>query len=328
MDVFISHLLTSSLLIARPSQRCEWLVEILRPQQHFPSALLTPSRNLAAALYEPGQYPRAKEIFEKIVSRQPESEPAQQNISSTASRKIGLIPLTDRSDAVRNAQAELQQPGRPKFAATSRSHVESDSRAAGRAPISAFIGRVDRRRHEKSHSQSPHRRHLFASYGPHRESHRPCSTPFLRLATWSTSDTRKIVGFRSRRGAMTAHSDCPPSSTTAFIRSAGTPPAADASENFAADFSAGAFRRRSLAPSAAVGDAGDEDSVRQHGSSCGLPNLRSRRVLLPFSSAEFRKWIFPTKWRASFGKQRPRSCRCKSSACRVRQSSKTPRQLR
>src|SRR5882757_5698334 len=162
----ISHLLTSlaSHMPGRLEPR-EWLVETYgRTSDSFrlPDALA----QLGDALYAARQYPRAKEIFEQLVSRQPESEAAKHKLDGVL-RKMGLLPPDPTApEPFETLQAELQQPDGPKVRRDlPLGHVESDSRAAGSAPISAFMEESIDDDTQKFISQSLTDVDLFASYG-------------------------------------------------------------------------------------------------------------------------------------------------------------------
>ena len=162
----ISHLLTNlaSHMPGRIEPR-EWLVETYgRTSDSFrlPDALA----QLGDALYAARQYPRAKEIFEQLVNRQPESESAKHKLDGVL-RKMGLLPPDPTApEPFETLQAELQQPDGPKVhRERAPGHVESDSRAAGSAPISAFMEESIDDDTQKFISQSLTDVDLFASYG-------------------------------------------------------------------------------------------------------------------------------------------------------------------
>src|SRR5205814_597772 len=121
---------------------------------------------LGDALYAARQYPRAKEIFEQLVSRQPESEAAKHKLDGVL-RKMGLLPPDPTApEPFESLQAELRQPDGPKVRRDlAPGHVESDSRAAGSAPISAFMEESIDDDTQKFISQSLTDVDLFASYG-------------------------------------------------------------------------------------------------------------------------------------------------------------------
>jgi len=162
----ISHLLTSlaSHMPGRLEPR-EWLVETYgRTSDSFrlPDALA----QLGDALFAARQYPRAKEIFEQLVNRQPESESAKHKLDGVL-RKMGLLPPDPTApEPFETLQVELQQPDGPKVHRDrAPGHVESDSRAAGSAPISAFMEESIDDDTQKFISQSLTDVDLFASYG-------------------------------------------------------------------------------------------------------------------------------------------------------------------
>ena len=142
----------------------EWLVDTYgRTSDSFrlPDALA----QLGDALVAAKQYPRAKEIFEQLVNRQPESESAKHKLDGVL-RRMGLLPPDPTApEPFETLQAELQIPDGPKVRRDlAPGHVESDSRAAGSAPISAFMEEsIDET--QKFISQSLTDVDLFASYG-------------------------------------------------------------------------------------------------------------------------------------------------------------------
>src|SRR5256885_4734383 len=162
----ISHLLTklSSHMPGRLEPR-EWLVDTYgRTIDSFrlPDALW----QLGESLFAARQYPRAKEIFEQRVNRQPESESAKHKLDGVL-RKMGLLPPDPTApEPFETLQVELQQPDGPKVHRDrAPGHVESDSRAAGSAPISAFMEESIDDDTQKFISQSLTDVDLFASYG-------------------------------------------------------------------------------------------------------------------------------------------------------------------
>jgi len=162
----ISHLLTSlaSHMPGRLEPR-EWLVDTYgRTSDSFrlPDALA----QLGDALVAVKQYPRAKEIFEQLVDRQPESESAKRKLNGVM-RKMGLLPPDPTEpEPFESLQAELAKPDAPKVRHDiGPGRVESDSLAAGSAPISAFMEDSPDDETQKFISQSLTDVDLFASYG-------------------------------------------------------------------------------------------------------------------------------------------------------------------
>ena len=162
----ISQLLTK--LVAHMPSRLEpreWLVDTYgRTSDSFrlPDALA----QLGDALVAAKQYPRAKEVFEQLVNRQPESESAKHKLDGVL-RRMGLLPPDPTApEPFETLQAELQKPDGPKVRRDlAPGHVESDSRAAGSAPISAFMEESIDDETQKFISQSLTDVDLFASYG-------------------------------------------------------------------------------------------------------------------------------------------------------------------
>jgi tetratricopeptide (TPR) repeat protein len=162
----ISHLLTSlaSHLPGRLEPR-EWLVETYsRTSDSFrlPDALA----QLGDALVAAKQYPRAKEIFQQLVDRQPESDAARRKLDSVL-RKMGLLPPDPTApEPFETLQAEIVKPDPPKVHRDSPTDLfGSDSRGAGSAPISAFMEDSLDDETQKFISQSLTDVDLFASYG-------------------------------------------------------------------------------------------------------------------------------------------------------------------
>src|SRR5579859_1808233 len=162
----ISHLLTSlaSHMPGRIEPR-EWLVETYgRTSDSFrlPDALA----QLGDALVAAKQYPRAKEIFEQLVDRQPESDAAKRKLDAVL-RKMGLLPPDPTApEPFETLQAELSKPDAPKVRHDLPAGlIDSDSRAAGSAPISAFMEDSPDDETQKFIAQSLTDVDLFASYG-------------------------------------------------------------------------------------------------------------------------------------------------------------------
>src|SRR6266403_244103 len=92
----------------------EWLVELYgRTSDSFrlPDALA----HLGDALSTNGQLERAKQIFEQLVDREPESDSAKRKLNHVL-RKLGLISGEDAPDLPEeNLQAEIPQPPAPKL---------------------------------------------------------------------------------------------------------------------------------------------------------------------------------------------------------------------
>ena len=162
----ISHLLSN--LAAKTPGRIEpyeWLVDTYgRTSDSFrlPDALA----QLGDALAANKNYPRAKEIFEQLVDRQPESDAAKRKLNGVL-RKMGLLPPDPSApEPAESLQAELLQPDAPRV----RQHLDDDSigadaHAAGSAPISAFMEDQLDDETQKFIAQSLTDVDLFASYG-------------------------------------------------------------------------------------------------------------------------------------------------------------------
>src|SRR6266850_4680135 len=92
----------------------EWLVELYgRTSDSFrlPDALA----HLGDALSTNGQLERAKQIFEQLVDREPESDSAKRKLNHVL-RKLGLISAEDEPEAPEeNLQAEIPQAPAPKL---------------------------------------------------------------------------------------------------------------------------------------------------------------------------------------------------------------------
>ncbi len=162
----ISQLLTSlaSHMPGRLEPR-EWLVDTYgRTSDSFrlPDALA----QLGDALFAANNYPRAKEIFQQLVDRQPESEAAKNKLNGVL-RKMGLLPPDPTApEPFETLQAEIVKPDAPKVRHDiGASFMESDSLAAGSAPISAFMEETPDDETQKFIAQSLTDVDLFASYG-------------------------------------------------------------------------------------------------------------------------------------------------------------------
>jgi tetratricopeptide (TPR) repeat protein len=162
----ISHLLTNlaSHMPGRLEPR-EWLVETYgRTSDSFrlPDALA----QLGEALVAAKQYPRAKEIFEQLVDRQPESDAAKRKLNGVL-RKMGLLaPDPAEPEPFETLQAEISKPDGPKVRHDiGSSLLDPDSLAAGSAPISAFMEDSPDDETQKFIAQSLTDVDLFASYG-------------------------------------------------------------------------------------------------------------------------------------------------------------------
>jgi len=120
---------------------------------------------LATLSTPPGNIPRQGN-FQQLVSRQPESEAAKHKLDGRPPENGPSSPDPTAPEPFETLQAELQQPDGPKVRRDlPLGHVESDSRAAGSAPISAFMEESIDDDTQKFISQSLTDVDLFASYG-------------------------------------------------------------------------------------------------------------------------------------------------------------------
>ena len=160
----IAHLLTD--LAARTPGRLEpheWLVDTFgRTSDSFrlPDALA----QLGDALVAAKQFPRAKEIFEQLVDRQPESDSAKRKLNDCL-RKMGLLaPDAVPVEPVETLQAEIAQPEAPKV----RHNLETPAAFAEPAVVSAVTSPREEALDEDTQkfiAQSLTDVDLFASYG-------------------------------------------------------------------------------------------------------------------------------------------------------------------
>ena len=159
----INHLLTD--LAARMPSRLEpreWLVDTYgRTSDSFrlPDALA----QLGDVLYVNKNYPRAKEVFEQLLERQPDSEAAKRKLNNVLV-KMGLLS----SDAAipepeETLRAEIAKSEPPKLREQTPLR-ESEPQAAG-APISSFLEDPIDDETQKFIAQSLTDVDLFASYG-------------------------------------------------------------------------------------------------------------------------------------------------------------------
>ncbi len=141
----------------------EWLVDTYgRTSDSFrmPDALA----NLGDALAEAGQLDRAKQIFEQLVDRQPESEPAKRKLNGVL-RKMGLLEGEPEPEPIQETlQAEIPQPQAPKLPSVLAAEEEAQAAAALVAPANPAVAPLDEET-QKFISQSLTDVDLFASYG-------------------------------------------------------------------------------------------------------------------------------------------------------------------
>jgi pilus assembly protein FimV len=162
----INHLLND--LAARMPGRIEpreWLVDTYgRTSDSFrlPDALA----QLGDALVASRQYPRAKEVFEKLVERQPESDSAKRKLNNVLV-KMGL--KQHEAGAVEEEEETLTvriaKPDGPKIPTDEPDPVAAEAHASGSAPISSFMEDPIDDDTQKFIAQSLTDVDLFASYG-------------------------------------------------------------------------------------------------------------------------------------------------------------------
>src|SRR5215475_5207421 len=136
----------------------EWLVDSYgRTSDSFrlPDALA----HLGDALAEAGQLDRAKEIFEQLADRQPESDFAKRKLNSVLRRMGVSTPEEEPEPITETLQAELQQPEAPKLRPDLIIPEEEKVAAA------AVIEEEPDEETQKFISQSLTDVDLFASYG-------------------------------------------------------------------------------------------------------------------------------------------------------------------
>jgi pilus assembly protein FimV len=140
----------------------EWLVETYgRTSDSFrlPDALA----HLGDALVAAKQYDRAKQIFEQLVDREPESDPAKRKLNDVL-RKMGLLTLDTTQPVVEeHAAVELAMPPAPKI----RPDIEPaapEVKAKPVAPSAPVEAALDEDT-QKFIAQSLTDVDLFASYG-------------------------------------------------------------------------------------------------------------------------------------------------------------------
>jgi tetratricopeptide (TPR) repeat protein len=161
----ISHLLTelASTMPGRLEPR-EWLVDTygrMSDSFRLPDALA----QLGDALVAAKNYQRAKEIFEQLVDRQPESDSAKRKLNGVLV-KMGLAqPQAGEPDAFETLQADIPKAEAPKVRHNVEGTVEQEPNAVGSAPISSFMEEPIDDETQKFIAQSLTDVDLFASYG-------------------------------------------------------------------------------------------------------------------------------------------------------------------
>ena len=138
----------------------EWLVDSYgRTSDSFrlPDALA----QLGDALVASKQLQRAKEIFEQLVDRQPESDSAKRKLNDVL-RRMGLkAPVEEPIPASENLQAEIPQPDAPKV----RPAVSTPPEQRVAAATSTVVDEQPDEETQKFIAQSLTDVDLFASYG-------------------------------------------------------------------------------------------------------------------------------------------------------------------
>ncbi|HSC45085.1 MAG TPA: tetratricopeptide repeat protein [Candidatus Acidoferrum sp.] len=136
----------------------EWLVDSYgRTSDSFrlPDALA----HLGDALAEAGQLERAKEIYEQLVDRQPESDFAKRKLNGVL-RKMGVGPAEEIPEPITETlQAEIQQPEAPKL------RPELDIPDSEKIAAASFVEEQPDEDTQKFIAQSLTDVDLFASYG-------------------------------------------------------------------------------------------------------------------------------------------------------------------
>ncbi len=161
----ISHLLTelASKMPGRIEPR-EWLVDTYgRTSDSFrlPDALA----QLGDALVAAKNYQRAKEIFEQLVDKQPESDSAKRKLNGVLV-KMGLAqPQAGEADTFETLQADIPKAEAPKVRHNVEGAVAQEPHAVGSAPISSFMEEPIDDETQKFIAQSLTDVDLFASYG-------------------------------------------------------------------------------------------------------------------------------------------------------------------
>jgi len=150
---------------------------------------------LATLSTPPGKYPRAKEIFEQLVSRQPESEAAKHKLDGV-SGKWAFFRLTrrlpSRSKRFRRNSSNLTAP---KFAATSRSATSNPIRALQAAPPFPLSWKSRSTTTPKIHFAVAHRRRPLRQLRSYSEKPSACSEAILRRAPEHTPTLEKLLDF-------------------------------------------------------------------------------------------------------------------------------------
>src|SRR5262249_41551522 len=162
----ITHLLND--LAARMPNRLEpreWLVDTygrMSDSFRLPDAL----SQLGDVLVANKQYPRAKEIFEQLVDKQPESDRAKRKLNNVLV-KMGLKQPEpgDVQEEEETLQVRIAKLDGPKIPTDEPDPVGVQSRASGGAPISSFMEDPIDEETQKFIAQSLTDVDLFASYG-------------------------------------------------------------------------------------------------------------------------------------------------------------------
>jgi tetratricopeptide (TPR) repeat protein len=159
----ISHLLNDlATRMPRNLEPREWLVDTygrISDSFRLPDALL----QLGDVLTVNNNYPRAKEVFEQLLERQPDSEAAKRKLNNVLV-KMGLLSSNAAiPEPEETLQAEIAKPEAPKLREQTPLR-DSEPQASG-APISSFMEEPIDDETQKFIAQSLTDVDLFASYG-------------------------------------------------------------------------------------------------------------------------------------------------------------------
>jgi len=162
----ITHLLND--LAARMPNRIEpreWLVDTygrMSDSFRLPDAL----SQLGDVLVASKQYPRAKEIFEQLVDKQPESDAPKRKLNNVLVKMGVKQPEPgDVQEEEETLQVRIAKPDGPRIPTDEPDPVGVQSRASGGAPISSFMEDPVDEETQKFIAQSLTDVDLFASYG-------------------------------------------------------------------------------------------------------------------------------------------------------------------
>ena len=182
----------------------EWLVDTYgRTSDSFrlPDALA----NLGDALVAAGKLQRAKDVYQQLVDRQPESESPKRKLNDVL-RKMGVLPGEPPAEAKpveahETLQAELPEAHAPKV----RPGLELRDSGSGGADSGVLACRAGtRRRDPEVHRAIPDGRRSFCQLRPDAEGHRTARSNSAARAD-AHADARKIAGFRAGGRRRPAH---------------------------------------------------------------------------------------------------------------------------